>query len=93
MTRFPPWTPERQALVRAQDDRLRERTAFSKDHVCAVCGGILGMRKWWDGEPMLFCMEDHTHQGYALGREKAAHKGYASRRAEVMSERKGIRCL
>lgn len=64
MTFFRPLTPERTALVRAQDDRHREREALTRDHVCGVCGGLLGIRKWWDGWPMLFCMADNTHQGY-----------------------------
>lgn len=89
---FPPMTDERQALIRAQDDRRGGLLAFAEDHTCAECDGLLGIRKWWDGEPMLFCMTLNTHQGYRrLHSPSEAYRlgEYVSPYLEQIFERKG----
>ncbi len=64
---FPPMTEERREALRQAEIQHLKLEAEAKDHVCAECGGLLGMWGWkwgWDTSPLLACMTDQGHRGF-----------------------------
>ena len=96
VTPFPPITDARRELLRQQENHLRELAEVQADHVCGICGSLLGMWTWcwgWDREPVLACMmnpAEHRKFRRLMGQTERYRRGLPiSPYVEQILEREG----